>query len=94
MSYDLANCIAMSEDGSWIAFPRALTRGQVMGILAENCMSWWDAIHYYRIRLGYVHVARFQPLGHGREWEECLATDLWAQEAWIARGVDTPTNPV
>lgn len=80
------DCIAMSEDGDWYAFSRTMKRGQVMAALADSCLSWWDAIHAYKIRAGFVHVSRFRGPAE-REWAECDATDLWAEPCWIVTRV-------
>lgn len=53
---DVSDCIAMSEDGAWYAFPAGWTRGQVIGALAEDS-DWWSVLHSFHVKQGHVHHA-------------------------------------
>lgn len=63
--YGIEDCLAMSEDGDWFAFPKTMTRGQVMSALAGD-YDWWEAVHAYRVRAGHVH----EEVGNPGYWHE------------------------
>lgn len=83
--YGIEDCKAASEDGQWFAFDKSIPRGRVMAIMAESCMSWWDAIHCYTIRAGFIH--RDAVNGPGWWYEAapgCECSDC--VPVWIVRG--------
>lgn len=51
----------MAEDGhTWFAFPKTMTRGQVMASLARSAedlhvYSWPEVLNRYRVVAGFVH---------------------------------------
>lgn len=86
----MSDCIAMSEDNDWFAFPKTMRRGQVMASLARSAEDigygdWHWFLTHFRILAGYVHPVP-APDGYGEPWHaECKATDAEAIPAWIVR---------
>ena len=81
--YGIEDCLAMSEDGEWIAFPAEMTRGQVIAAVASDS-DWWTVLHTFRVKAGHV----FQGLGPEGEpgwYTECEETDADAIPAWIVK---------
>lgn len=74
----IEDCIAMSEDGDWYAFPAAASRAQVITALAQGS-SWLDVLREFHVKQGYVWE---NPDGW---WFECAETDVGATRAWIAK---------
>jgi hypothetical protein len=80
--YGIEDCIAMSEDGDWLAFPEELTRGQVISALADGG-EWIFVLQAYVFSRGYVR-ATITDWGEGW-WEQCDADAPGAEAAWIVR---------
>jgi hypothetical protein len=87
VSTDISDCIAMAEDGhTWFAFPKTMTRGQVMASLARSAedlhvYSWPEVLKFYRVVTGYVQE---EPPGSGW-WRECWPNGDAAVPCWIVR---------
>lgn len=71
------DCIAMSEDGDWYAFPGSLTRSQVIDAIAEG--DWRAALNAFAFTRG--HVFESAP----GWWQDCGPDDACAVPAWIVR---------
>jgi hypothetical protein len=88
MSLSVEDCIAMTDDGGWIAFPRdgQIRRPQVMAALARQSewigYGWHEAIVRWRIRVGWVVESDEYP-GRGW-WSQCDYDTPGAVPAWIA----------
>jgi hypothetical protein len=75
----IEDCIAMSEDGDWYAFPIESKRSEVISALAQGS-SWLDVLREFHVRKGYVWESK-------PGWfEECSADDAGAVQVWVAKG--------
>jgi hypothetical protein len=80
--YSIEDCLAMSEDGTWLAFPGEMTRGQVVGAMAAEDGSWLGTLRAFTIKQGFV----FQGVQNGDAYYwECEQTDADAIPAWIVK---------
>lgn len=78
----IEDCIAVSEDFDWFAFPAEYTRGQVIGALAAEDSSWFDTLRRFQVKRGYV----VQGVQDGGAWYwEAEEGDADAIAAWIVR---------
>lgn len=74
----IEDCIAMSEDGSWYAFPAEASRAQVITALAHES-SWIEILQAFHVKRGWVWES--EP-----GWfEQCAETDADAKPVWIAK---------
>lgn len=82
MKRSVENCIAMSEDGDWYAFPHDFSRADVIGALAGDHNGWRAVLREFHVKRGYV----VQGL-HGAEgwYFEAQAGDADAILCWIAK---------
>jgi hypothetical protein len=80
------DCIAMSDDGSWAAYPKTMKRGQVFSHIAQaselHGLDFWTLTHHYTVRAGFVTEYPHADRGW---WTECAAEDVWATPCWILR---------
>lgn len=81
------DCIAISEDGDWAAYPKTMKRGQVFSKLAANSsvtgMDWWTLTHHYAVRAGHVHEDIGEP-GYWHEVEDGITCERCVA-CWIVR---------
>jgi hypothetical protein len=89
VSLSVEDCIAMADDGGWIAFPRdgTIRRPQVMAALARQSewvggYSWRETIETYSIRVGWVVESEEYP--ERGWWSQCDYDTPGAVPAWIA----------
>lgn len=99
--YGASDCIAMSEDGDWFAYPKTMTRGQAMSAVARSAddlgyADWHDTLKRFQVRAGYVYPDNGGT--YGTTWHfECDADHPRAIPCWIvklkpARGVVGAAN--
>jgi len=79
------DCIAMSEDGDWFAYPKTMSRGQAMSAVARSAedvgyYAWHETLTRFRVRAGFVRQDDEQEPGW---WSECSAFASGATPAWI-----------
>lgn len=79
----IEDCLAMSEDGDWFAFPEGMTRGQVIGSLSDDS-SWFEVLHEFHVKRGFVFQG-LGPEGEGGWYTECEQGDADAIACWIAK---------
>lgn len=84
---DVSDCIAMSEDGDWYAFPASAKRSEVISAIAAEATDWWDVLHAFSVSKGHVYEAsEHDPTGlPAGWWFECEHDYPGAVGAWIAR---------
>lgn len=81
MSRSVEDCLAMSEDGGWLAFPSSWTRGQVISAVASDS-DWMHVLHAFRVKRGFVFQG-YNPDEQCAWYTECEETDADAIPAWI-----------
>lgn len=81
MTLRIEDCLAMSEDGDWFAFPANATRAQVIGALAADS-SWLDVLREFHVKQGFV--VEGEQDGSAWYWQ-AEASDAGAIPCWIAR---------
>jgi hypothetical protein len=86
VSFSVEDCIAMSDDGGWIAFPRdgQIRRPQVMAAIAANLggYDFHEAITRWSIRVGWVVESEEYP--ERGWWSQCDYDTPGAVPAWVA----------
>lgn len=81
-SYDISDCLAMSDDGAWYAFPGELSRGDVITAMTDVSNSWIETLRLFAVKRGHV----VQGLQGNESWYwEAEATDVGAIACWIVR---------
>lgn len=91
------DCIAMSEDGSWAAYPKTMKRGQVFPHIARESylhgLDMWELTHHYKVRAGFVHhetkARTLDPEWWYQAAKDCQCADCIP--CWIVTRNGTPT---
>jgi len=80
----IEDCIAMSEDGDWYAFPGTATRAQVISAIASEDSSWMEVLRTFHVKQGFVVEEGDDPLDDKWYWQ-CEADTPGAIPCWIAK---------